>query len=379
MFEEVIRFIRKEFPKSEFVPLHEPVFSGREKIYVIDAINSTYVSSIGEYVNRFEEQLAEIVGTKYAVAMVNGTSALHMALLLAGVKAEDEVLSQAFTFIATANAISYIRATPVFIDVDKFTMGMCAASLRNFLQENAIMKDGNVFNKLSGKRIAACVPMHTFGHPCEIDIIASICSEWNIPLIEDAAESIGSYYKERHTGSFGIMGTFSFNGNKIVTCGGGGAIVTNDKKIAKMAKHLTTQAKIAHPWEFKHDYIGYNYRMPNLNAAMACAQLEQLGFFLENKRTLAEAYKIFFASTAIEFTTEPVNSKSNYWLCSILLKDKNERDQFLEYSNQKGIMCRPAWTLMNELKMFKHCWHDGLKNSIDISNRLVNIPSSVRV
>jgi perosamine synthetase len=379
MFKETIQFIRQQFGTDDFIPLHAPVFPGNEKKYVMDAIDTTFVSSVGEYVNLFEQQLAARAGTAYAVATVNGTAALHIALLLAGVKPGEEVLSQSLTFIATINAITYAGGHPVFIDVDPGTMGMSPASLQKFLETNAEVRDGKVYNKLSGNRIAACLPMHTFGHPCEIDSLCSICDKWNIPVVEDAAESIGSYYKEMHTGGFGLMGTFSFNGNKTITCGGGGAIVTNDEGLAKMAKHLTTQAKVPHPWEFKHDHTGYNYRMPNLNAAMACAQLEQLDFFLRNKRALAESYKTFFESTQFEFVNEPAHSKANYWLCSILLKDKSERDLFLEFSNTRGVMCRPAWTLMNELPMFSDCWHDVLTNSINISNRLVNLPSSVRL
>jgi perosamine synthetase len=380
-FNKTISFIKSLYPAKDFIPLHEPVFTGNERKYVLDAIDSTYVSSVGEYVNRFEKMMAEQAGTKYAVAIVNGTAALHMSLLLADVKAEDEVLTQALTFIATANAISYINARPVFVDVDKETMGMSPTSLDNFLNTFAEKrKDGFTYNTLSGKRIKACVPMHTFGFPCRIDRLVEICERWNISLIEDAAESIGSYYKGRHTGSFGLLGTFSFNGNKTITCGGGGAIVTNDESLARRAKHLTTQAKVPHKWEFVHDSVGYNYRMPNLNAALACAQLEQLKVFVENKRDLAASYeKHFSENPRLTFVKEPLNTSANYWLNCILLQNKTERDTFLKETNDRGVMTRPVWQVMNKLPMFEKCQHSELFNSEFIEARLVNIPSSCRV
>jgi aminotransferase in exopolysaccharide biosynthesis len=379
-FKEITEFIKKQFPKQDFIPLHEPRFVGNERKYVLDAIDSTFVSSVGEYVNGFEKMMAEIAGTKYAVATVNGTAALHIALVLADVNREDEVISQALTFIATLNAISYIGASAVFIDVDEDSLGMSPKKLKAFLEENAEMRnDGFAYNKRTGKRIKACVPMHTFGLPCRVDELAEICKTWNISLVEDAAESIGSYYKGKHTGSFGLIGTFSFNGNKTVTCGGGGAIVTDNEAIAKLAKHLTTQAKVPHRWEFAHDHIGYNYRMPNLNAAMMCAQLEQLNSFVENKRELAHKYQEFFNQTPIRFVSEIFEAKSNYWLSAIMFDDRNERDAFLAFANENGVMSRPAWTLMNKLPMFAGCQNDGLQNSQKIEDRLVNIPSSVRI
>ncbi len=377
-FQKAVDFIRSQFPEKGFIPLHEPLFIGNERKYILDAIDSTFVSSVGAYVNRFEEMMASIAGTRYAVATVNGTSALHMALLVAGVKKEDEVLTQAFTFIATANAISYLGATPAFIDIDPLTLGMCADKLQSFLEKNATLKNGAAINKATGKRIAACVPMHSFGFPCEIDRIVEICSQWKIPVVEDAAESLGSYYKDQHTGSFGLAGVFSFNGNKTVTCGGGGAIVTNNEELAKLAKHLTTQAKVPHVWEFTHDHIGYNYRMPNLNAAFACAQLEQLSSFVENKRELASNYSGFFNKEGFEFMEETQGVRSNYWLNVLLLSDRKERDLFLSYTNDKKVMTRPAWTLMSKLPMFSTAQQDGLEVSQDIEDRLVNIPSSVR-
>lgn len=378
--QEVIDFIRKTFRSEEFIPLHAPHFAGNEKKYLLETIDSTFVSSVGAFVDLFEQKLASYTGAKYAVACVNGTNALQMAMIVTGVQREEEVLSQALTFIATANAISYIGAYPVFIDVDRSTMGMSADALRNFLEQYAEKNsDGFTYNKTSGRKIKACIPMHTFGFPCLIEEIAAICKEWNIVLIEDAAESLGSFYKDKHTGTFGVIGTFSFNGNKTITCGGGGALITDDEALAKRAKHLTTQAKVPHPWKFRHDEIGYNFRMPNLNAALACAQLEQLDTILANKRALADLYKAFFTGTPYQFITEPEHSKANYWLNTIILKDEKERDEFLEQTNSQKVMTRPIWDLMSSLSMFEHCQSDDLFNSKWLEERVVNIPSSVRL
>ncbi len=379
-FQNVVTHVQEQFPGKDFIPLHAPVFAGNEKRYLIDTIDSTFVSSVGAYVNKFEEMMCEITGAKYSIAIVNGTNALHMGLILADVNGDDEVLSQSLTFIAICNAISYIGAKPVFIDVDRDTLGMSPDSMSAYLDQNAeIRNDGYTYNRRSGRRIKACVPMHTFGMPCRIDEIAELCNKWNITLVEDSAESLGSYYKGKHTGIYGELGIFSFNGNKTVTCGGGGAIVTNNSAIAKRAKHLTTQAKVPHPWAFTHDEIGYNYRMPNLNAALACAQLEQLASFVENKRELAENYSSFFKDSNIEFVNEPVNSKANFWLNAIILKDKSERDDFLKFTNDNGVMTRPVWDLMHTLPMFIGADHDSLSNSLWLADRLVNIPSSVRL
>ncbi|MCH5686521.1 LegC family aminotransferase [Niabella sp. W65] len=377
--ESIISFIRHTFNSSGFIQLHTPHFGGNEKKYLEETIDSTYVSSVGPFVDKFEKEFAKYTGANYAVACVNGTNALQIALLVNEVAYNDEVLSQALTFIATANAISYIGATPVFIDVDKDTLGMSPKALLAFLTENAQKRgDGFTYNRVTGKKISACVPMHTFGLPLRIDEIAAICKEWNIVLIEDAAESLGSYYKGSHTGNFGAIGTFSFNGNKIITSGGGGALITNDEKLAKRIKHLTTQAKLPHPWRFTHDEIGYNFRLPNLNAALLCAQLEQLNGFLENKRELAKIYENYFRNTDIQFIKEIENAKANYWLNVILLNNEQARDEFLNQTNEGGVMTRPAWDLMNTLPMFANCQHDGLENSQWIAERLVNIPSSVR-
>lgn len=378
--QEIVDFIKEKYKNKSFIALHEPVFGGNEKKYLNDCIDSTFVSSVGKYVDDFESMFAKIVGTKYAIATVNGTSALHIALLLAGVSNQDEVLTQPLTFIATCNAITYCGATPVFIDVDLDTMGLSPEFLQEFLANNCEIKDQKCVNKNTNKIIKACVPMHTFGHPCKIDEIKTICEKWYIKLVEDAAESLGSYYKGVHTGCFGELGAFSFNGNKIITSGGGGCIVTNNEHLAKKAKHITTTAKVPHPYEYTHDEIGYNYRMPNINAALLVAQLEQLSFFLEKKRALASEYENFFQNKSdINFFTEPADAKSNYWLQAILLKNKEQRDEFLEFTNKNKVMTRPIWRLMNELEMFKNCSATTLVNSKFLEERVVNIPSGVIV
>lgn len=381
-FNTITDFIRKLYSQSEgFIPLHAPVFNGNEKKYLGECIDSTFVSSVGKFVDKFEEETAKYTGTTKAVACVNGTNALHIALKLVGVDANTEVITQPLTFIATTNAIKYCNADPVFIDVDKDTMGLSPEKLKVWLKLNTrIDKVTNrPINKLTNKQITACVPVHTFGHPCRIDEIIDICNNYNIPVIEDAAESLGSFYKNQHTGTFGEIGVLSFNGNKILTTGGGGMLLFKDKSLAKKAKHLTTQAKVAHPWEFVHDEVGYNYRMPNINAALGLAQLEQLPNFVESKRKIAEKYKEFFSSlnTNITFINEPVNSVSNYWLNAILFDNRDERDRFLEYANQNDVMTRPAWTLMNKLPMFSNCVNDGLSNAQWLEDRIVNLPSSI--
>jgi perosamine synthetase len=377
--QQILDFIKKTFNKNDFVPLHEPKFIGNEKKYLNECIDSTFVSSVGKYVDKFEEEFAKKVGSKYAIATVNGTSALHISLILADVKQNDEVITQPLTFVATCNAISYCGAKPVFIDVDLDTLGLSPNSLKIFLEENCVIKDAQCINKKTNKIIKACVPMHTFGHPCRIEEIKNICQEWHICLVEDSAESLGSYFQGKHTGTFGQLGAFSFNGNKIVTSGGGGVIVTNDEVIAKKAKHITTTAKVSHRWEFVHDEIGFNYRLPNLNAALLVAQLENLDKFLNSKRELANIYENFFKTLNIDFIKEPKNAKSNYWLQAIMLEGKKQRDVFLEFTNNNGVMTRPIWMLMNKLEMFKKCQCADLTNSIYLEERVVNIPSSVRI
>lgn len=381
MYKDLISFIRGIFrEESAFLPLHEPRFMGNEKKYVLNAIDSTFVSSVGEYVTKFEEMMCHITGAKHAIATVNGTNSLHLALILAGVEKGDEVLTQPLTFIATTNAISYANATPHFVDVDKETLGLSPRKLKHYLNTIAEVNEGVCYNKNTGKRIAACVPMHTFGLPMYIDELINICNAYCIPVVEDAAESLGSTYKNKHTGTFGLLGVFSFNGNKVVTAGGGGCIVTNDTALAKKAKHLSTQAKIPHKWEYEHDAIGYNYRMPNLNAALICAQLEQLPKYLINKRELSDLYLNFLeGNDSMQFIREVSNAKSNYWLNAILLKSKNERDHFLEFTNKEKVMTRPIWTLVNKLEMFESCPHSDLSTAEWLEDRVVNITSSVRV
>lgn len=379
MFKQFVSFVQQVYAATpgEFVPLHVPRFRGNEKKYLLDCIDSTFVSSVGEYVNRFEQVMTEITGAKHAIAVVNGTNALHVALRIAGVKQHDLVISQPLSFIATCNAIRYQGADPIFIDVDGDTLGLSPIKLQEFLaKESYVNEKGECIHQASSKRIAACVPMHTFGHPAQIEELAAVCQNYQIPLVEDAAESLGSYYKGRHTGTFGVAGVVSFNGNKTVTSGGGGVILTNDTEFAHKAKHLTTQAKQPHPWEYVHDEIGYNYRMPNLNAALACAQLEQLPLFLQSKRKLAEGYAQFFEKYEQTFIGEPMHSTSNFWLNTVLLKDLEERDAFLKYTNEHSIMTRPAWKLMHQLPMFAHCIKGDLRTAELLVNRLVNIPSS---
>lgn len=383
-YELILRMIRDRFGAGEgdFVPLHAPTFSGNEKKYLDECIDSTFVSSVGAFVDRFERDIAEYTGARRAVVCVSGTNALHMALMLAGVERDDEVLTQSLSFIATCNAISYIGAHPVFIDVDYDTMGLSPAALREWLEKHTVKDAGNVLrNKSTGRRVKSVVPMHTFGHPCRIDEIASICDEYCLELVEDAAESIGSFYKGKHTGTFGRIGAISFNGNKTITTGGGGMLLFNDEKLADLAKHRTTQAKVPSRWEFIHDHIGYNYRMPNINAALGCAQLEEISGFLASKRKTAEIYREFFASEpgGIKFMAEPTESVSNYWLNAIAFPTREERDRFLQYSNDHGVMTRPIWELMWRLPMFEHCERDSQTNTVLLADTIVNLPSSVKL
>lgn len=379
MYSNITEFIHKLYATEGFVPLSVPVFSGNEKKYMEECIDTTFVSSVGKFVDRFEEMVAEYTGAKKAVVCVSGTNALHMAMMLVGVERDDEVLTQALTFIATCNAISYIGAHPVFIDVDKDTMGLSPAAVQNWLEANAELREGVCYNKTTGRRIKCCVPMHTFGHPVHIDQLVEVCNNWNIELVEDAAESIGSFYKGKHTGTFGKVGAISFNGNKTITTGGGGMLLFNDEELAKHAKHLTTQAKVPHRWEFRHDHIGYNYRMPNINAALGCAQMENLEKFVLNKRETAAQYAEFFKGMeGVTFFAEPENCRANYWLNAVILENKEAQLKFLEYTNDNGVMTRPIWELMNRLPMFENCQNDGLENTIWFADRVVNIPSSVR-
>ena len=380
MFSDIVSFIHSLFGTDEFVPLHAPLFIGNEKKYLAECIDTTFVSSVGKFVDRFEELVACYTGSKRAVVCVSGTNALHMGMLLVGVERDDEVLTQALTFIATCNAISYIGAHPVFLDVDRDTLGLSPLAVKRWLSGHAKVRNGQCYNKKTGRRIKACVPMHTFGHPMKIDELSAVCNEYHIELVEDAAESIGSFYKGRHTGTFGRVGVISFNGNKTITTGGGGMLLFQDEELGRLAKHLTTQAKVPHRWAFVHDHIGYNYRMPNINAALGCAQMENLDRYVSNKRETAERYREFFSRIPdVEFVVEPANSRSNYWLNAVLLKDRRAQQSFLEYTNDHGVMTRPVWELMNRLEMFRGCETDGLENTVWLEERIVNIPSSVRL
>lgn len=381
MYNEITKFIHSLYPAESFVPLHAATFAGNEKKYLEECIDTTFVSSVGAFVTRFEDMVAEFTGAKRAVVCVSGTNALHMALMMVGVERGDEVITQPLTFVATANAVSYCGASMVFVDVDMDTMGLSPRAMEVWLLEHAQVRNGECFNKLSGNRIKACVPMHTFGHPVHLDELVALCETWCIALVEDAAESIGSYYKGRHTGTFGRVGVLSFNGNKTITTGGGGMLLFNDEELSDRCKYITTQAKIPHRWEFKHDMIGYNYRMPNINAALGCAQMEELPRFLESKRATAAAYKAFFAahSFGVKFMEEPAGTVSNYWLCAVMLPSLEARNKFLEYTNDNGVMTRPIWELMNRLPMFADAQCGDLTNSMWLADRIVNIPSSVRL
>ncbi len=379
MFEKTVNFIREVYHTREFIPMHEPRFIGNEKKYLNECIDSTFVSSVGKFVDQFEALIAEYTQAKRAIAIANGTDALHLVLKLSGVQQDHEVITQPLTFIATANAITYTGATPVFIDVDKETMGLSPDALEDFLTQYGDPVPDGCINKLSGRIISACLPMHTFGHPAKIDRIVEICDRYRIPVIEDAAESIGSTYKGKHTGIFGKAGILSFNGNKTITTGGGGMIITNDEVLATQAKHLSTQAKVSHKWDIIHDQVGYNYRMPNINAALGVAQIESLDFFILKKRELASTYQTFFRDLDVGFFSEPQEARSNYWVNALLFSGREERDAFLEFSNNHGVMTRPAWTLMNQLEMYKDCLTIDIHNAQWLEDRVVNIPSSVIV
>ncbi|KMJ53602.1 aminotransferase DegT [Vogesella sp. EB] len=378
MFDSLIRFVREQYQTNEFIPLHAPVFMGNEREYVVKTIDSTFVSSIGAYVDRFESEMAAYTDSPRAVATVNGTAALHIALLLAGVKQGDLVITQPLTFVATCNAIAYCGAESVFVDVDRDTMGLSPAALADWLETNALLHDdGTCRTRDDGRVIRACLPMHTFGHPADLDGLVAVCQRWHLALVEDAAESLGSLYKGRHTGTFGLVGTLSFNGNKIITTGGGGMILANDE-LGRRAKHMTTTAKQPHPYEYVHDEVGYNYRLPNLNAALGCAQLEQLESFVTSKRQLAARYAEALKNSDLRFVSEPADCRSNYWLNAVLCDDHEHRDALLKETNAQGVMTRPIWALMNRLPMYSHCRHGELDNAKWLEARVVNLPSSVR-
>jgi aminotransferase in exopolysaccharide biosynthesis len=374
----LVEFVKDHYGTNEFIPLHAPVFSGREKAYVADTIDSTFVSSVGAYVDQFEKELARYTGAGAAVATVNGTAALHVSLKLAGVLPGDLVITQALTFVATCNAIHYCGAEPLFIDVDEATLGLSPLALENWLKNHADLDaEGVCIERESRRRITACMPMHTFGNPADLAGLLRVCKSWNLSLVEDAAESLGSFYEGRHTGTFGEIAAVSFNGNKIITTGGGGMILC-DAEVGKRAKHLTTTAKKPHPYEYVHDEVGYNYRLPNINAALGVAQLEQLPEFLAEKRALAMQYRNLLKDTEFQFVDEPKGCQSNFWLNAVLCPDEQSRNHLLEVTNAKNVMTRPVWQLMCDLPMYAHCRRGNLDTSRTIAQRLVNLPSGVK-
>jgi perosamine synthetase len=374
--DELIDLIKATYG-DVFVPLHRPVFEGNEKKYLVECINSNFVSSVGERVKEFERHCSSFTGVKHTISTVNGTSALHVSLKSVGVSSGDEVITQALTFVATCNAISYCGASPVFIDVDRDTMGLSPNALDHWLKTNTEIKSGKAFNKLTGSKIAACIPMHTFGHPLRIAEVVDICNQYGIPVIEDAAEALGSYINGKHVGGFGKAATLSFNGNKVITTGGGGMILTNDSAFAKHALHLTTTAKVPHDYEFIHDEIGFNYRLPALNAALGCAQMERVNDMLDKKALVAQVYREFSHKNGINFVEGMEGARPNFWLNAIITNSKNERNKILKYMNAKNVMVRPIWRLMNSLDIYKHCATDELKNSRWLEERVINLPSSV--
>jgi aminotransferase in exopolysaccharide biosynthesis len=375
--EQITNFIRELYKSNDFIPLHAPTFGGNEKKYVLETIDSTFVSSVGKFVDQFEKEIELFTGSAKAVATVNGTAALHAALYVAGVKRNDLVITQALTFVATGNVIYHMGAEPIFVDVSLNTLGLCPQATAEYLEDNAILNaDGQCIHKKTRRRIKAVVPMHTFGHPVELDELICVCKKWNLSIVEDAAESLGSYYKGKHTGTIGEFGALSFNGNKIITTGGGGIVLCSSDSLGERVKHITTTAKKPHPYEFFHDEAGFNYRMPNLNAALGCAQIEVLSDYVQQKRATAMQYQEFFKSSEIQFFQEPEHCKSNYWLNTVICPDKESRTALLKFTNRKGVMTRPIWTLIHRLPMFENTYKGRLTNSEFLENRVVNLPSS---
>ena len=377
MFHSLIDFVREHYRTDDFIPLHAPVFSGNEKDYVVDTIESTFVSSVGAYVDRFENEIAAYTGSPKAVATVNGTAALHVALRLVNVAPGDYVITQPLTFVATCNSISYCGATPIFVDVDRHTLGLSPKALSQWLESFAYLDEGGLCRRREDDGIIrACLPMHTFGHPVDLDGLVKVCGEWGIAIVEDAAESLGSTYKGRHTGTLGMLGTLSFNGNKVITTGGGGMILAGER-MAQRAKHLTTTAKRAHSYEYVHDELGYNYRLPNINAALGCAQLEKLDAYLSEKRQLAADYQACLSGGDLTFVVEPEGCRSNYWLNAVICGDSKQRDELIKVTNENGVMTRPIWQLMNRLPMYQRAPAGELENAVWLEERVVNLPSGV--
>jgi aminotransferase in exopolysaccharide biosynthesis len=377
MNNKLISFVRDTYQTNEFIPLHEPTFTGNEKAYVVDTIDSTFVSSVGKYVDDFEKHIEGYTGSAKAVATVNGTAALHTALYMAGVKSGDLVITQALTFVATCNALFHMGAEPIFVDVSKASLGLCPKATAEYLDANAKLNaDGECIHKKTGQRVKAVIPMHTFGHPVELDELLTVCLKWNVVLVEDAAESLGSFYKGKHTGTIGDFSALSFNGNKIITTGGGGMVLCKNLDEGLHTRHITTTAKVPHPYEFYHDEPGFNYRLPNLNAALGCAQMEVLPDFLKRKRVLAEQYQTLFSGSDFQFVTEPDYAQSNYWLNAIICPDAESRNLLLKETNEQGVMTRPIWQLMHRLPMFKSALKGDLKVSECVEATLINLPSS---
>ena len=376
--DDLIHLIRQIYGEG-FVPLHRPIFEGNERQYLVECVDSNFVSSVGVRVKRFEEQCEQFTGIKNCISTVNGTAALHVALKISGVEAGHEVITQALTFVATCNAILYCGAQPIFIDVDKDTMGLSPTALEKWLSENVEMRNGKAYNRTTGRRISACVPMHTFGHPLRIREVVDVCTRFGIIVIEDAAEALGSYIGEQHVGGFGELATLSFNGNKVITTGGGGMILTNSQSLAHRAAHVTTTAKVPHEFEFVHDEVGFNYRLPAINAALGCAQMEMLQTILNKKIHVAGLYDNFCSQHGINFFKGMKGTRPNFWLNVIFANSKSERDNLLKYMNSRDIMARPIWRLINSLKMYKNCQTDELVNSKWLEDRVINIPSSATI
>ncbi|WP_413522592.1 LegC family aminotransferase [Photobacterium phosphoreum] len=376
MNNKLITYIRELYQTNDFIPLHAPTFGGNELAYVSETITSTFVSSVGKFVDNFEQKITDYTHTEKAVATVNGTAALHTALYMSDVRRGDLVITQALTFVATCNALYHIGAEPIFVDVSPVSLGLCPKAVEEYLIENSVIRENACFHKKTGQRIKAAIPMHTFGHPVELDELVKVCDKWHLTLIEDAAESLGSFYKGKHTGTIGRFGAVSFNGNKIVTTGGGGIVLCKSLEDGLHTKHITTTAKVPHPYEFFHDEPGFNFRMPNLNAALGCAQMESLPMFLQQKRRIAELYQNFFSDSDYQFVTEPEYAQSNYWLNAVICPDVKSRDTLLDKTNKSGVMTRPIWKLMHRLPAFKNAMRGNLSYSEFIEAHLVNLPST---
>ncbi|MGR5133198.1 LegC family aminotransferase [Vibrio alfacsensis] len=372
----IVEFVRDTYQTNDFIPLHAPTFNGNEKAYVMETIESTFVSSVGKFVDDFEHKMEAYTGTAKAVATVNGTAALHAALYMAGVQRGDLVVTQALTFVATCNALYHMGAEPIFVDVSPVSLGLCPKAVDAYLSEYAEVTENGCIHKITRQRIKAAVPMHTFGHPVELDELLTVCQKWQLVLVEDAAESLGSFYKGKHTGTLGEFGAVSFNGNKIITTGGGGMVLCKTKEQGLRTKHITTTAKVPHPYEFFHDEPGFNYRMPNLNAALGCAQMEVIEQYLVQKRDLASQYQSFFSGSDIQFVMEPDYAHSNYWLNAIICPDLASREAILRDTNAAGVMTRPIWKLMHRLPMFEGALRGDLSQSEFIEAHLVNLPST---